>query len=94
MSFYNTTVESGQILIDFNQKARNQDEAVMGIFALYGKELTPCECHERLRLMGYNFILTSVRRSINTLTKSGMLRRVEVKREGIYGRPNTCWVVS
>lgn len=88
MNHYNTTNESGQTLIDFESKAKTQDDEVLKFIksksiaspsfvwrSLY-KERTP---------------LTSVRRAMSNLTKKGLLIKTDIKQIGPYGRPEYCW---
>lgn len=91
MTYHNTTHETGQTLIDFSNIAENQDEVVLSIFRIFERELTPADVWMTLNGFGYGYLLTSVRRSITNLTKSGHLVHTDIKKPGLHGRPNTTW---
>jgi hypothetical protein len=42
---------------------------------------------------GLNCPLTSIRRSITTLTKDGKIRKTTQQRKGIYGKPEYVWSI-
>lgn len=87
--FYNTTNETGQELKDCISKASKQDNEVLEFFrSKQGKSLTPFEVHKGCL---QNAPITSVRRSINTLTGMGYLEKTDEKREGEFGRMNYTW---
>lgn len=92
-SYHNTTDEPIQLAIDFERKAKQQEELVMIYFN--GHRMgSPCWVHTFLIGMGRISIttpLTSIRRAITNLTKQGKLRKTHIKVEGIYGRQEYCW---
>tara|TARA_Y100001938_G_C8061140_1_gene417337 strand:+ start:1153 stop:1446 length:294 start_codon:yes stop_codon:yes gene_type:complete len=93
MSYYNTTAETGNILDNAWVKTANQDELVLSIFIKNRTVVfTPHEIQSILR-DDYEklFPITSVRRSINTLTKREALEKTTTKRKGGWGRSNYCW---
>ena len=53
---------------------------------------TPDQIHNKL--FGPLTPITSVRRSITTLTANGYLRKTEIKKEGRYGKPNYAWILN
>lgn len=87
MAFYNTTHEKGATLDLFSQLAANQDEEVLAMMK-YLRMATPSHVHGRL---GGNAPLTSIRRSMNSLTEAGKLRKTTTKAKGPYGRPEHFW---
>ena len=92
--YYNTTNEKGEKLAEYKEKAMTQDEIILDWFSYTSKRqqgLTPSNV-QRYALS--NAPLTSVRRSMNTLTKQGKLMKTDVKREGIYGRLEHVWKLA
>lgn len=91
--FYNTTSLEGDALKVARRKAKNQDEIILGVFKKHYKyKLTPFDVNEALQGMLINYPITSIRRSINTLTKSGNLVKSEKAiRKCIYAAPNHVW---
>lgn len=83
-NFYNTTNEKGQILIDFNNKAKSQQEMVYDFFIQH-------------RLFGYTWSdvqkhfpemnESSVKRSITNLMNEGKLEKTSEKGVSKYGKP-------
>jgi hypothetical protein len=91
MTYFNSTHQVGQMLIEFNARAKAQDRAILDVFADLGA-LTPSQAWHAVSR--YNWPLTSVRRSITTLTASGRLRKLEHKVTGYYGRPEHVWIIN
>ena len=94
MSFYNTTNEGGQILLDFKRAAAYQDNLVLDMFKRYNVALTPSECYRKLldqKLIEPSVPITSIRRSITNLTRDERLEKLPGKRVGPHGRPEYTW---
>ena len=91
MTYFNTTHQVGQMLIEFNARAKAQDRAILDVFADLGA-LTPSQAWHAVSR--YKWPLTSVRRSITTLTASGRLRKLDHKVTGYYGRPEHVWIIN
>lgn len=88
-NFHNTTNESGTDLKEAIDKCTQQDNEVLAFFrSKQGKSLTPFEVHKGCL---QNAPITSVRRSINTLTGMGYLEKTDEKRKGEFGRMNYTW---
>lgn len=85
--YYNTTNQKGTTLKESHSKAESQEQKILNYFTAKGKA-TPSEVWTT---MSTDSLLTSVRRSITDLTKSGRLRKTEEKRTSIYGRPEYVW---
>lgn len=69
-----------------------QDEAVLAIFRHHvERELAASQAWEIARQHGQSTLLTSVRRSINTLTNCRVLERGERIHDGPNGRPERTW---
>ena len=101
--FFNTTGETGQTLENFKAVALIQDEIILEMYQLYPK-MSPSQCWNRyagfcVNQLGMPFThtppITSIRRSINTLTNSGQLERLRFEKViGIYGRPECYWKLN
>lgn len=90
MSYYNTTSLTGLVLKDSVKKAESLDKKVLDFFkANPNQQFTPPEVWQHIQTEAP---LTSVRRSINTMTKDGHLEKTTNKKQGIYGSPNFTWV--
>ena len=86
--YFNTTNLSGQMLLDFENKADNQEERILAIFKAsnlltpsqvwnaYGNKQTP---------------ITSIRRGITNLSNDGKLIKTTNKKIGMYGRPESVY---
>lgn len=86
MSYYNTTSESGDQLKMFHTKAMKQDKIIADIFRT-GAKLTAFDVEEILIDRGIMYPITSIRRSLNTLESYSIIKRLEKKVRGFYGRP-------
>ena len=92
MAYYNTTNEDSEALAIARDHTAKQDARIYDVF-ISGKRdgviyLSPWSVHE---FIGAAIPITSVRRSINTLTKAGKIVKTTVKVKGPYGRPCYCW---
>ena len=88
-NYYNTTNESGATLTRSKSRASHQDDVVLAIFQQRPDvTLAP---HEVLEISGASWPLTSVRRSINTLTKRGLLQKTAQQVMGTYDKPVYTW---
>ena len=88
-TFYNTTNESGQLLIDYREKAGRQETIILSLFRKI-REGSPWDIYE---IVG-NMPITSVRRALTNLTKKGCLIKTGLKKEGAYGRPEYIWKIK
>lgn len=88
--FYNTTNEHGSTLHHSTAKATGQDEMILDYFKAHPSSLcTPDEVLESL--FTSQTPITSIRRSINTLTKALFLTKTGDMRMGRYGKLTHCW---
>lgn len=73
--------------------ATQQDELVMAIFRVHGQraQLGPSRVHQLGLWHGHRWLLTSVRRSMSVLTKSGQLIKTDCRSTGPHGRAETTW---
>lgn len=93
MSYFNTTRESGQTLIDFHRKAKRQEDDILEIFKEF-KKLSPSHCLMKYQQRtGKNPPLTSIRRAITNLTDDGKLAMTNEKMKGSYKRDEHIWIV-
>ena len=87
--YYNTTRQKGENLQLSIAQAGAQDERVLGFFKKV-KSASASFVWSR-EFKGEMVPITSVRRSINTLTKQGFLEKTPDKVQGIYGKPEYIW---
>lgn len=91
MTYYNTTKEKGNTLKNNESKAATQNQRVYELYKKYNK-LSPSAAWQ---LYGSpDTPLTSIRRSINTLTREGKLMKTMNKVSGIYGRNEFIWKLN
>ena len=90
---YNTTNEKGLELERARDATLTQDSRVLAVYASRdeGVMLSPWAVKE---IMSTEAPITSIRRSINTLTLKGLLVKTIIKVIGPYGRPNYCWRIN
>ena len=91
--YYNTTKEKGEALKEATKKAGSQDERILKHFQKlqysFGKnELSPSDIHT---YFAPEWPITSIRRSLNTLTNQGKLEKTNKLVMGMYGRKEHVW---
>lgn len=90
MPYYNTTGSTGEELSEAKKKAATQNAIVLSFFRRRTKgKFTPAHVWKAVAPKGVP--LTSIRRSITNLTKTGWLLKTATKRIGEYGVKNFCW---
>jgi hypothetical protein len=89
--YFNTTQLCGDALASARRDARKQDVLVLSIMRGDCAPLTPSEVWRAGTEAGSDWLLTSVRRSMNTLTHEGLLRKMDAYKPGPYGRPERLW---
>ena len=72
-AFFNTTAMNGEALKQATHDAHHQDVLVLAIFQGTKRPMTPSEVWTQGRDCGTGWLLTSVRRSVNTLTRQALL---------------------
>jgi hypothetical protein len=90
MSYFNTTHETGQTLVEAKAKANTQNELIMDFFK-GGAKFTPWGVYSQLLALGRisnSVPITSIRRSISSLYKEGYLVKLKEKRRERLGKPN------
>lgn len=91
MSFFNTIRLEGVALKEAQRATETQDERILRFFREFSRNAwTPWEV-QRLVYSGSQTPITSIRRSINTLTEDGKLIKTGEKRQGPYGKPSYAW---
>lgn len=83
-SYHNTTKESGQLLMTFEQSAQTQDELVLWIFKY---ENRPLAWPEVMAYMPANTCEGSVKRGITNNKNAGHLEVTDQKILSHYNRP-------
>lgn len=91
--YYNTTRLKGLEWEEAIKKAKVQNEYVLLYFKRFGY-LAPSEVYDRCRNDGKMWPLTSIRRSINTLTNKDCLVKTGKKIIGPYGMPEYIWKIK
>ena len=91
MSYHNTLAHEGDQLRQYEQKAMSQDDAILEWFEHRNRIDNHGHTPSEVVWIFENTPLTSVRRSMNTLTKQGKLIKTDEQRMGPYGRPETVW---
>lgn len=88
--FYNTTKERGPVLREYTGKADSQGRLILNYFKHHRYSVfPPSDVSKRFRRKGWP--ITSVRRTITTLTKERMLVKTDLKKVGPMGRGEYCW---
>lgn len=93
MSYYNTTKQTPPESLAYRKIAQTQDGAILKFFERHPRQhITPSEVRQWVY---HNTVpITSVRRSMNTLTNDGKLVKTEKQKTGPYGRPEHCWKLA
>lgn len=73
--------------------AEQQDEVVLAIFRASDAPLSPSQVWQAGIDFGRNWLLTSVRRSITSLTDAKLLVHLGTHRQGLYGRREGLWAI-
>lgn len=95
MTYFDTTMLDTTQLDNARKITSNQDKNVYSLFANYYEDtiigFTASEIFRAFDKRPQKMLLTSVRRSINSLYKAGLLHKTNIKRNGMYGRPEVVW---
>lgn len=90
--YFNTNKEQGQEFIESCIKNENQDDIILKFFQIYDDEhFSACDIMQRRIL---RCPLTSIRRSINTLTKKGLIEKTDYMIRGFYGKKVHTWKLT
>ena len=93
-TFFNSIGISGAALVEATVRAYKQNEVILTVFQEYPHiKFTPFDIQSNVkRIYGKDYPITSVRRSINTLTEKGLLTKSEkAEGKGIYKVANHKW---
>lgn len=91
--YHNTTGLTGDTLARQTVKTGTQNWRILQFFREHADwEWTPSEVWQRLNLPGVP--LTSIRRGITDLTEMGYLVKTDTMRDGLYGKPEGCWMLK
>jgi len=93
MTYYNTTNLKGEELAAAQAQARTQEQDVYEILFLSSRPLGASEVMERLNHFNKRPPITSVRRAISNLKKSGQVERADHQTIGPYGRREYAWTL-
>lgn len=89
--YFNTTGLRGDELASARHEAHGQDVLVLAILREHHAPMTPSDVWRAAAGAGSNLLLTSVRRSMNTLTRQALLRKLDATAPGPFGRPERQW---
>ena len=93
-NFFNTTNLVGSDLRDSVNSASSQDKRIAELFLTTKVGYTASCVWESTGMSKENIPITSVRRSLNTLLRDGLITKSDVTKVGIYGRPESIFVLT
>lgn len=94
-NFHNTIEAAGSYEKELNKKAKTSEQIILNWFHQNPMALvTPFMVEKTMKEMGHEWPITSVRRAITNLTKSGFLIKSHVMLEGNHGLPNHAWKLN
>jgi predicted transcriptional regulator len=94
MTYYNTTNLKGEELAAAQAQTRTLEQNVYEILFLANRPLGASEVMERLNHFNKRPPITSVRRAISNLKKSGQVERADHQIIGPYGRREYAWTLK
>tara|TARA_R100000501_G_C2508760_1_gene41328 strand:- start:70 stop:393 length:324 start_codon:yes stop_codon:yes gene_type:complete len=89
--YYNTLNESSDVAQESKDKAKKQKDQIFAIFRHTLRPMTPAEVWDRW-YKHKNVPITSIRRAITNLENEGLLEKTNLKKPGVYGKQNYCWI--
>lgn len=94
--FHNTISINDKELTIENANALKQEEFITSIFkANTNKPISPSQVHKvYVKDFNKNVPLTSIRRAISNLADKNVLRKTSIMVDGIFGKPEHCWVME
>ena len=84
--FYNTINEQGAELAASIEKAKTQEDLILGIYKRAEYDLTASDVWRWMKMYNTAVLLTSVRRAISDLCTQGRMVKTERMRAGLYGK--------
>jgi len=96
VTHYNSTSETGDTLRAYTQQANRQEAAVLALFRRHPDcLLSPSTvCALLNKMLERQWLLTSIRRAITSLTDQGLLEKTSRKVIGPQGRPEYQWKIG
>ena len=91
--FFNTIALEGAELKKAKEQTGLQDRRVLGLFEFYGVKFTPFKIHELYENHYGLTPVTSIRRSITSLTDAGKLVKTKEFKMERYGKRNHYWEI-
>jgi len=92
MTYYNTNNETGDTLLKSRDKAQSQEECILAYFKRGWR--TFCAPHDLESLFDYTVPITSIRRALTNLEKSGKLVKTDLMVMGTYGKMVHTWQLA
>jgi hypothetical protein len=92
--FFNTTGLRSRELAAAVAAAKCQDAAVLALFVTASGPMSPSQVREQCARMGRDWPVTSIRRSITTLSDRNLLVRTDDKVRGPYGAVEHLWRIA
>lgn len=89
-SFFNTTNETGQLLMTYETIAKGQETDILSVFNV-GDMLTPYEVEFKLSRSNKTMLIGSVKRGLTNMVTKGLLKKNSEMKLGAYGRKNYTW---
>jgi len=89
--YYNTTNLVNAELFAAIDAAKIQNDRVMLIYKVKNRPMSASEVWQIYKTWFNNAPLTSIRRSISTLVKSGKINYTSETKIGLYGRAERIW---
>jgi hypothetical protein len=89
--FHNTIGLNSDDLREAIKMCKAQDEVIELLYKNAGKALTPWQVLHRCEMVGYSYLIGSVRRGINTLTSDKKLVKLGLV-DGEKGKPEHEWL--
>lgn len=86
--YYNTTNETGAQLKLYQQNAQNQDNRILVVMQQNPRMSYGASDFTKIFP---NMLLTSIRRSLNTLERKGLIAKTGKKQEGLFGNPENTY---
>jgi hypothetical protein len=96
-SFYNTINLSGIELFDAEISAQTQEDKILIFFKNNSGNYPPSKIHQILidrKIIHPLTPITSIRRAITNLTKSGKITMTDEMSEGPLGKPEHQWMIK
>jgi len=91
-NFHNTIELDIEDLEIEGKQVSKQEHLVLDIYKNNPSEIySPFDVWNILTNRGYNYPITSIRRSVSDLTNENYLIKTSTKRDGMYGMKNFCW---